>query len=58
MSFSMLSPGYVVCSIQRLRHEISLVALDDDEKLPDAVPRKLRDALENGPYRNALRKYE
>ena len=58
MSFSMLSPGDVVCSIQRLRHEISLVALDDDEKLPDAVPRKLRDALENGPYRNALRKYE
>ena len=58
MSFSMLSPGDVVCSIQRLRHEISLVALEDGEKLPDAVPRKLRDALENGPYRSALRKYE
>ena len=58
MSFSMLSPGDVVCSIQRLRHEISLVALDNDEKLPDAVPRKLRDDLENGPYRNGLRKYE
>ena len=58
MSFSMLSPGDVVCSIQRLRHEMSLVALEDDEKLPDAVPRKLRDALRSGPYRNGLRKYE
>lgn len=58
MSFSMLSPGDVVCSIHSLRHDISLVALDDDEKLPDAVPRKLRDALENDPYRNGLRTYE
>ena len=58
MSFSMLSPGDVVCSIQRLSHEISLVALEDGEKLPDAVPRKLRDALENGPHRSALRKVE
>ena len=69
MSFGMLSPGGAVCSIQRITHDISLVCHRRQQHhpspttpggdMPDAVPRKLREALKSGsPRRHGLRKYE
>ena len=69
MSFGMLSPGGAVCSIRRVTHDISLVCHHRQQhrpspttpggNMPDAVPRKLREALKSGsPRRHGLRKYE